>query len=115
MNRGDVVRVQLPPPTGPSGREQYGARPAIIIQADHAIANLFTAVIVPLTSRLIASRFVGSFIISPSSTNGLDVESVVLTHQVRAIDKRRIEKVIGRISDAEMTTLETELRGLLGL
>lgn len=115
MNRGDVVRVQLPPPVGPSGREQFGVRPAIIIQDDRATENLSTAIIIPLTSRLIASRFVGSFIIYPSTNNGLECNSVVLTHQVRVIDKNRIERVIGKITDADMTILETELRNLLGL
>jgi mRNA-degrading endonuclease toxin of MazEF toxin-antitoxin module len=115
MNRGDVVRVQLPPPAGPSGREQFGTRPAIVLQVKAFTANLSTVVIVPLTSRLSASRFAGSFTVSPTEANGLSLESVVLTHQVRAIDQGRIEKVIGRLADNQMARLEAELRALLGL
>jgi mRNA interferase MazF len=115
MNRGDIVRVRLPPPAGPSGREQFGARPAIVLQTKKASASLSTVVIVPLTSRLSATRFVGSFTVSPTETNGLSVESVILTHQLRAIDQGRIEKVIGRLADDQMARLEAELRALLGL
>ena len=115
MDRGDIVRVQLPPPAGPSGREQFGTRPAIVLQDRAVAANLPTVVIVPLTSRLSAARFAGSFTVSPTEANGLSVESVVLTHQVRAIDRGRIEKTIGRLADDQMARLEMELRALLGL
>lgn len=115
MNRGDIVRVQLPPPAGPSGREQFGTRPAIVVQNKGVSANLSTTVIVPLTSRLSATRFAGSFTVAPTEANGLSVESVVLTHQVRAIDQSRIEKVIGKLADEQMAQLDTELRDLLGL
>ena len=115
MNRGDIVRVQLPPPAGPSGSEQFGTRPAIVVQDRGISANLSTIVIVPLTSRLSATRFAGSFTVSPTDTNGLSVESVVLTHQLRAIDQARIEEVIGRLADSQMARLETELRALLDL
>ena len=115
MHRGEVVQVQLPRPAGRAGHEQFGSRPAIVVQEIAASANLATIVVVPLTSQLSATRFVGSFTVSPTETNGLSVESVVLTHQVRAIDQRRIEKVIGTLSDEQMAQLDAELRGLLGL
>ena len=114
MNRGDIVRVQLPPPAGPSGREQFGSRPAVVVQDERDFGNLSTVLIVPLTSRVSAARFSGSFIVSPTDTNGLDVESVVLTHQLRAIDRRRIQRVIGRLADDQMASLDSEIRRLLG-
>ena len=115
MDRGDVLRIQLPRPTGPAGREQFGTRPAVVVQDEGKLANLSTVVVVPLTSRLSAMRFAGSFMVSPSDANGLDVESVVLTHQLRAVDKQRVERVIGKMSDSDMATLENELRRLLRL
>lgn len=115
MNRGDVVLVQLPPPAGPSGREQFGTRPAIVLQDEGNFGSLSTVLIVPLTSRLSAAHFPGCFTVSPTGTNGLDVESVVLTHQLRAIDRRRIQRVIGRLADEPMARLESETRRLLRL
>src|SRR5665213_2790674 len=115
MRRGDIVRVQLPKPQGKAGREQFGTRPAIVIQTSKSAANLSTVAIVPLTSTLSAINFDGSFYVLPDGTNGLDLKSVVLTHQVRAIDKARIEAVIGNLSVADMATLESALRVMLGL
>ncbi|MCL4191072.1 MAG: type II toxin-antitoxin system PemK/MazF family toxin [Thermoguttaceae bacterium] len=115
MKRGDIVLVKLPPPAGPPGREQFGDRPAIVVQEDPLNANLSTVLIVPLTSRLSAAHLPGSFTVSPTHTNGLDVKSVVLSHQLRAIDRRRIQRVIGSLDADAMATLEAEMRRLLGL
>ncbi|MHC4398126.1 MAG: type II toxin-antitoxin system PemK/MazF family toxin [Planctomycetota bacterium] len=115
MNRGDIVLVQLPRPAGPSGREQFGTRPAVIVQSDTDSTSLSTVLLGPLTSRLSAARFPGSFTVPATDANGLNVESVVLTHQLRAIDRRRIEQVVGRLAHDHMATLESEIRGLLSL
>lgn len=87
MKRGDVVRVHLPAPQGKPGHEQIGPRPAVIVQAD---ANQSTVVVVPMTSKLKAMAFAGSVRVEPAKENGLDVPSVAMTQQVRAIDKGRI-------------------------
>jgi mRNA interferase MazF len=115
MKRGDIVLVQLPRPAGQAGHEQFGKRPAIVIQGRDAIANLSTVVIVPLTSTASAVHLHGSFVIQPDRENGLDVDSVVLTHQVRAIDKRRVETRIGTLSVDDLSRLELVLRPMLGL
>jgi mRNA-degrading endonuclease toxin of MazEF toxin-antitoxin module len=115
MERGDVVRVELPWPKGKPGREQAGIRPAVVVQATLASANLSTVIIVPLTSNQAASRFAGSFLVRASAENGLDTDSIVLTQQIRALDIARIESAIGVFSDTDLKRLENELRSLLGL
>jgi mRNA-degrading endonuclease toxin of MazEF toxin-antitoxin module len=61
MKRGDIVRVELPAPAGPSGREQFGVRPAIVVQRFPSASNTGgTVLVVPLTSTLSARRFQGS-------------------------------------------------------
>jgi mRNA interferase MazF len=115
VKRGNVVCAELPRPAGSSGHEQFGTRPAIIVQDDSSFVNLSTVVVVPLTSKLVAAKFSGSFIISPDKSNGLTVRSVVLVQQIRAIDIRRITGVMGSLSDIDMETLERELRKLLCL
>ena len=115
MKRGDIVRAELPRPAGSPGREQFGQRPAVVVQDELQSAGLETIVVVRLTSRLAAARFVGSFVVQPSPTNGLSVPSVVLTHQVRAIDKHRITGVIGRLGERETAILDAALRKLLRL
>lgn len=115
MKRGDVVRAQLPRPAGSPGREQFGTRPAIVVQDDPTSPDLSTVVVVPLTSNIRAALFRGSFVVQPSTENGLTVDSVVLTHQIRALDKSRIEGVMGRISRADLLRLDSEIKNLLGL
>lgn len=115
MRRGDVVRVDLPRPAGSAGREQFGYRPAIIIQDTPSLAKAATAIVIPLTSNLSAQKLPGSFTVAPTDSNGLQLQSVVLTSQIRAIDPRRIERTLGKIATADMSTLERHLRSLLRL
>jgi len=115
MRRGDIVRVDLPHPAGSPGREQFGYRPAVVIQDASQIGSFSTAIVVPITGTRDAVRFPGAFAISPTATNGLDRQSVVLTNQVRAIDIRRIESTIGTMSKTDMDTLDARLRTILGL
>ena len=106
--------VDLPAPSGPPGREQFGFRPAVIIQND--FANLQTVVVVPLTSNKSATKFAGSFLIAQSGSNRLDCDSVILTGQVHAIDRKRIkQQIIGALDAEDLLKLENELRHLLCL
>lgn len=78
-------------------------------------ANLSTVVVVPATHNLRAARFGGSFVVSASEENGLDFDSTLLVHQVRALDKRRIRDIVGHLSSDDMERLESSLRQLLSL
>ena len=64
MEVGDVYSVEIP---SSDGHEQAGARPAIIAQAPQFGDRLPTVLIVPLTSRLTAQSFTGTFLIQPDS------------------------------------------------
>ena len=121
MKRGDVVRVNLPPPAGPPGREQFGPRPAIIVQTDrdvlnNNIGNLSTTIVVPLTSNQGSLRFAGSILIKATAENGLDTDSVALSAQIRVIDRRRIQpNRMGKLGEDDLKVLEVQLRMLLSL
>jgi len=115
MKFGDIVTVDLPRPATGSSREQIGSRPAIIFHADAARLNLSTLVIVPLTSSRSGMHFQGSFLVHPSAANGLSDESVVLVHQIRAIDKKRIKEKLGRLAEEDLEKLRAEIKAILGL
>ena len=115
MARGDVFTVDLPAPSGRAGHEQVGYRPAIVVQTDVTDASLPTTMIVPLTSNLSALRFPHTFRIDPSSQNGLTRPSALLVFQLRAIDKKRLGRRIGRLEQHHLQQLEAETRCLLGL
>jgi mRNA interferase MazF len=110
MEIGDIYTVEIP---ASNGHEQAGIRPAIIVQAPRFQAQLSTVLIVPLTSRLAAQAFPSTFLIQPTSRNGLNVPSVALVFQLRAIDKRRLKRKLGRLSAAHLAQLQQHFKALL--
>ena len=115
MQRGDIVLVELPQVAGISGHEQIGKRPALVVHNDATSSNLSVIMIVPVTSNLSAQNFAHTISIQPSQQNGLNMPSVLLIFQLRAIDKRRIVKKIGIIEAPILEQVSAELKALLGL
>jgi len=111
MPVGDIHFVEIP---GSDGREQSGLRPAIIVQ-EKALEKLPTVLIVPLTSKQKAAAFPFTFIIEPNRMNNLDVVSVALIFQLRAIDKRRVKNRLGKIGPEKMELLKQSLKEIMGL
>jgi mRNA interferase MazF len=114
MTRGDVIIVDIPTHSGHTGHEQIGFRPAIVVQSDVNDSDLPTTMIIPFTSNLQAMRFPHTILINPSPHNGLSAPSVLLAFQLRAIDKRRIGNIVGRLENFYIKKLEDELKSLLG-
>ena len=107
MEIGDVYTVEIP---ASNGHEQAGARLAIIAQAPQFGDRLPT---VPLTSRLTAQSFPGTFLIQPDSDNNLNTTSMALVFQLRAIDKRRVRRRLGRLSASELSQVHDQIKALL--
>lgn len=101
-------------PLGHRGHEQTGFRPSIVVQADLHESDLSTTMIIPFTSKLQAMRFPHTMLIEPSADNGLSVPSVLLVFQLRAIDKRRINRTVGHLEASYTIQLENEIKSLLG-
>jgi mRNA interferase MazF len=106
--RGDVLLVSLPPS---DRREQSGRRPAVAVQTD--LAGEPMLMVAPVTSNLAALRFAFSVRVEPSNENGLTMPSVVMVFQMRAIDKARIVRTIGRMSNEEMARIDEEIWRML--
>ena len=111
MKRGEVWRVRLP---SVPGRTQAGMRPAVIMQEDQATVALPTALIIPFTSTLAASRFPGTLAVQPDGLNGLSIPSVALVFQMTAIDKTNCLQPIGVLDPMTLDQLFTELDKLTG-
>jgi mRNA interferase MazF len=111
MKRGEVWRVRLP---FGAGHTQAGERPAIIVQDGPFIASLPTVLIVPFTSTLSATRFGGTLVVQPDSTNGLSVPSVALVFQLSAIDKRNCVHRLGILDAAILDQVFALLDRLTG-
>jgi mRNA interferase MazF len=69
--------------------------------------------IAPVTSNLNAARFAFAVQIEPSAENGLTQTSIVMIFQMRAIDKNRVIKKIGKLSDEDMKRVDAEIWRML--
>lgn len=109
--RGDIVLCDLNPIIG---SEQAGIRPVVILQIDRANVASPHTIIVPFTSK-IRRAILPSHVFIPAGNGGLTQDSVILCEQIRVIDKQRIVKKLGRLSDSYMSEIEKAMLIILGL
>jgi len=95
VKRGDMFYADLSPVIG---SEQGGIRPVVIIQNDVGNKHSPTVIAAAITSQTGKSRLPTHIEIG-SQSNGLKSDSVVLTEQIRTIDKSRLKEKIGHIED----------------
>lgn len=111
VDRGTVVLVELDPTVG---HEQRGVRPCIAVSDPtvNAAQRFPLIAVVPVTG----TRGVGALypVLEPGAS-GLVKESTVLIDHLRAIDKRRIRRIFGRVSKAELAMIDQGLELFLGL
>jgi len=106
--RGEIYRVNLEPTTG---SEQQGiARPCVILTVTAFNKRLRTVGVIPLTS---SPRALSPLIVPVPSAG--KAHSMALCHQIRTIDKSRINKLMGTISLENMKTIEEGVRKVHGL
>src|SRR3989338_5817334 len=95
IKRGDVVLVNLDPVIG---SEQGKTRPALVIQNDIGNEYSPTTIVAPITTKEFSKQFPTNVEIDKSNSP-LKEKSTILLNQIRTIDKSRIIKNYGRISD----------------
>jgi len=108
--RGEIYYADL---DDTLGSEQAGQRPVLILQADSLNQNSPTTVVAPITS-IIKYPFMQSHCILPINCP-LRERSMVLTEQVRVIDRQRLGAYVGRLQTAVMRDVEQALCFSLGL
>ncbi|MDQ3814800.1 MAG: type II toxin-antitoxin system PemK/MazF family toxin [Armatimonadota bacterium] len=111
IHKGDVFLANLDPAFG---HEQHGRRPVLVVQNDIANDVLPTVMVAPLTGATQAARFPSTILI-PAGEAGLTKDSIGLLFQIRTLDKRRLEKRLGRVSAAVLTQIDDALRESFGV
>ena len=94
-----VFLVDLDPAVG---SEQAGQRPVLVISREVANAALPVVTALPLTSLRKGRRIYPNEVLLPAGTAGLDRDSVVMAHQIRALSKRRLGVLVGRIEEQDL-------------
>ena len=98
IKRGDMFYADLSPVVG---SEQGGIRPVLIIQNDTGNKYSPTVIAAAITSQTGKTKLPTHIEIG-SGDNGLKSDSVVLTEQIRTIDKSRLRERIGHIDDGKI-------------
>lgn len=111
VKRGDIYYADLSPVIG---SEQGGIRPVLIIQND--IGNKYspTVIAAAITSQINKAKM-PTHIELLAKDYGLNKDSVVLTEQIRTIDKKRLREKIGRLDDELMKKVNDALFISFGL
>ena len=95
IKRGDMFYADLSPVVG---SEQGGTRPVLIIQNDTGNKYSPTVIAAAITSQTGKTKLPTHIEIEAESI-GLKSNSIVLTEQIRTIDKSRLKEKIGHIED----------------
>lgn len=81
------------------GSEQGKTRPIIVI-SETALNNILPVVnVLPVTSRKPGRRIYPNETLLPLNAAGLTAESIVLCYQIRTLDKKRLVKKCGLLTD----------------
>ena len=108
VRRGDMFYADLSPVVG---SEQGGIRPVVIIQNDMGNKHSPTVIAAAITSQMGKIKLPTHIEIGPQNSN-LKSESIVLTEQIRTIDKSRLKEKIGHIDD---TKVMSQINNALGV
>ena len=105
MVRGEVFRLRAP--RGAQGREQRGARYAVVVQADEFI-GLSTVLVAPTSTAARPASFRPTIEVGGHETR-------VLVEQTTVVDPQRLGRSTGRLEAGEMRAVDEALLLVLGL
>jgi mRNA interferase MazF len=105
MVRGEVFRLAAPRQA--RGREQRGARFAIVVQPDELL-GLSTVLVSPTSTRALAATFRPPIEIAGTPTR-------VLVEQTTVADPARLGASVGRLDASELRAVDEALALVLGL
>jgi mRNA interferase MazF len=106
MRRGEVYDARLDPT---EGSEQAGIRPVVIVSRDAINAASPVLLVVPCTTYQAGRRLYPSQVLLHAPDGGLDVDSIALGEQVRALATSRLGRRRGQLSSAALTQLDRAL------
>lgn len=110
IKRGDIYYADLSPVVG---SEQSGIRPVLIIQNDIGNKHSPTIIAIAITSKQKSN--LPTHISVEGTKYGLDKDSVILTEQIRTLDKSRLKNKIGSIDNNTLEKVKKALEISFGM
>ena len=111
VHRGEVFYADLSPVVG---SEQGGVRPVLIVQNEIGNRHSPTVIAAAITSRQDKNRL-PTHINVRADRCGLAKDSIILTEQIRTLDKRRLREKMGTLDERAMRHVDEELAVSFGL
>lgn len=111
FKRSEVWLADLNPTRG---SEQAGIRPVLIFQNDLISKFTTTLLTIPFTTNLRRASLPSCVKVSKGE-GGLTSDSVALCHQLRVLDKTRLQRKLGELSKETMTAIESRVVFTMGI
>ena len=111
IRRGEIWLANLNPTRG---SEQAGIRPVLIFQTDLLNRFATTVLAIPLTTNLRRASL-PSCVLVTRGEGGLVSDSVALCHQLRVLDKSRLQRKLGTVSQQTLSTIENRMLFTMGI
>ncbi len=111
VQRGDIYYADLSPVVG---SEQGGIRPVLIIQNNTGNKHSPTVIAAAITSQMNKAKLPTHIEIG-ALEYGLQKDSVILTEQVRTLDKTRLRERVGHVDNLLMYRVDKALTVSFGL
>jgi mRNA interferase MazF len=105
IKRGDVFLADLNPIIG---SEIAKTRPVLVVSNDKNNTYSDTITVLPITSKNLEKPYPFEVILRKGTAN-LPKDSKVKADQIRTLDKSRISKFFGRLSDKEMEAVNNSI------
>lgn len=111
VKRGDIYFADLSPGVG---SEQMGLRPVLVVQNDVGNRYSPTVIVTAITSRVEKNKLPTHIGIN-AQEYGLERDSVILTEQIRTLDKSRLREKMGQLPKDMMAQVDQALQISLGM
>ena len=113
IKRGDLFYAALDETY--VGSEQTGVRPVVILQNNIGNEYSPTVIVAPITSKVNSKSIIPTHVYIKGYKNRLKQNSLILTEQIRAIDKQRLRYYIGALDIRELRKVDKALIISLGI
>ncbi len=105
IKRGEIYFAQLNPVVG---SEQGGIRPVLVVQNDVGNQYSPTTIVLAITSQINKAKL-PTHVELKAHTYGMERDSVILTEQIRTVDKTRLKQRIAVLDEATMAKVNEAL------
>ena len=114
MKRGEIYWAELRPR---SGSEQKGRRPVIVVSHDgfNQSPAWRSVIVVPVSTSEVQARRGPTAVYLPQGEGGLERDSIALCHQVTTLDRAKLTKGVGTLSEYLLNKVEEGLKAALDL